>query len=236
MPKTLKRTSSFYPGRLTQGPAKKMRVTRFPRYRGLSAPGVIPKSRVGTMSYSEVITLNGALGGLASYQYMRCNSIHDPNYTGVGHQPYGHDIMAQLYRRYCVLSSSIRCDFISEDPSVGGQYCVGLRLDADPTGSSNPLELLETPGTVYKLLSDADGGPNNTKLYKSFNSKRDFSINSSVQNQGNIGSEFGTNPSHEMFYNIFAFTPSGVDGGNVRVIVTIKYKVLLSEPIDLPLS
>lgn len=34
------------------------------------------------------------------------NSIFDPNQTGTGHQPYGHDTLALLYNRYRVIKTS----------------------------------------------------------------------------------------------------------------------------------
>lgn len=44
--------------------------------------------------------------GFGQYSF-RANSIYDPDYTGVGHQPMGHDTLELLYGRYTVVGSAI---------------------------------------------------------------------------------------------------------------------------------
>lgn len=50
---------------------------------------------------NSLTTLNGAI-----YQF-RANSVYDPDYTGIGHQPMYFDNFASLYTKYRVLSSKI---------------------------------------------------------------------------------------------------------------------------------
>lgn len=61
----------------------------------------IPQRTIVKMKYADNFTLNAA--NLYSYQF-NLNSIFDPNRTGVGHQPYGHDQLALLYNRYRVIN------------------------------------------------------------------------------------------------------------------------------------
>ena len=54
-----------------------------------------------TLRYSDQITLNPGAGANATYNF-RANSIFDPDYSGVGHQPYGHDNLQNIYDGYVV--------------------------------------------------------------------------------------------------------------------------------------
>lgn len=68
------------------------------------------------MKYAEQLNIVGpALGGLTQYAF-NLNSIFDPNRTGVGHQPYGHDTMATIYNRYRV----VRCNYVISGFAIGG--------------------------------------------------------------------------------------------------------------------
>lgn len=63
----------------------------------------IPQRTILKMKYADNFELNA--GNAYSYQF-NLNSIFDPNRTGTGHQPYGHDQMALLYNRYRVINCS----------------------------------------------------------------------------------------------------------------------------------
>lgn len=69
----------------------------------LSSLQPFPSRQIVKMKYSDVFTTNTGNGW--NYNY-NLNSIFDPNRTGTGHQPYGHDQLAVLYNRYRVISCS----------------------------------------------------------------------------------------------------------------------------------
>ena len=66
-----------------------------------------PSRYICKMKYCQA--LNGVGGppgnGYGNYQFL-ANSIWDPDSTGVGHQPYGTDLLSQIYNRYRVISCS----------------------------------------------------------------------------------------------------------------------------------
>lgn len=55
------------------------------------------------MKYSDTFTLSTTNSGI---YYFNLNSVFDPNRTGIGRQPYGHDQLAPLYNRYRVINCS----------------------------------------------------------------------------------------------------------------------------------
>jgi len=86
------------------------------------------------MKYCETITTDAT----GNYQF-NLNSVFDPNRTGIGHQPYGHDTFATLYNRYRVISC-------------------GYRIQAVQTATGAPIQLavqpaneILLPGTVSEM-------------------------------------------------------------------------------------
>lgn len=62
-----------------------------------------PIRRFAALTYSSAYSLaSGAIGTYGTEQVFRLNSLYDPDFTGVGHQPYGHDQLALLYSKYKV--------------------------------------------------------------------------------------------------------------------------------------
>jgi len=71
---------------------------------------------VSKMKYAETLSIVGSgFGGLTQFNF-NLNSIFDPNRSGTGHQPYGHDTLATLYNRYRV----IKCSYVISSLSTGG--------------------------------------------------------------------------------------------------------------------
>lgn len=62
-----------------------------------------PQRQIVRMKYCEAVGLGIDLGVPSAVYRFNLNSIFDPNRTGTGHQPYGHDTMATLYNRYRVI-------------------------------------------------------------------------------------------------------------------------------------
>ena len=80
------------------------------------------------MHYVETVTLTTDTAGVfGAGTTFRLNSLYDPNLTGTGHQPYGYDQMAALYKRYIV--SGVKVHITFTDPSADG-VAVGCMVQA----------------------------------------------------------------------------------------------------------
>lgn len=65
------------------------------------------------MKYADTFSVNTTtLSPVGVYRF-NLNSIYDPNRTGTGHQPYGHDTFQQLYNRYRVVKCTYAIHTIS---------------------------------------------------------------------------------------------------------------------------
>lgn len=131
------------------------RVSRGPLNQYVSADP-FPPSKFSKLTYTESFTFTSGAGGiLGSEQRMSLNSIFDPNMTGTGHQPYGHDQMALLYKNYKVYAVSFKLVF--NNPSADGMY-VGVRV-CNPndtqsiTGLTGPV-LQEAPMSTTRMINN----------------------------------------------------------------------------------
>lgn len=89
------------------------------------------------------------------------NSIFDPNNTGIGHQPYGRDTLAQLYNRYRVFACKVR---IRGQPLDGSnQYIVSIPSNDIITVSSF-TDAREKP--MAKYVVQTQGGDSRSILHK----------------------------------------------------------------------
>lgn len=109
----------------------------------------IPQRYICQMKYGEVVSssLGGGTYGLSTFNL---NSIFDPNRTGTGHQPYGHDTFQTLYNRYRVISCTYRINAYSSDGS-------NIQLAVIPTNETitpgSISEVRENPRCKYTLQS-----------------------------------------------------------------------------------
>lgn len=97
---------------------------------GISLKGnnPFPPTYYANHKYSELQTLpSGAVSVFGGEQIYSLNDMFDPNFTGVGHQPYGRDTMVTIYGKYIVTAVTI--DIMFTDPLVDG-LGVGIKLDS----------------------------------------------------------------------------------------------------------
>jgi len=96
------------------------------------------------MKYCENILVT-SLAGAAQYSF-NLNSIFDPNRTGIGHQPYGHDTLETLYNRYRV----IKCSYAISAIDTNGKY---IQVSAIPANElvtvSNIAQVTENARARY---------------------------------------------------------------------------------------
>lgn len=105
------------------------------------------------MKYADVATVSLGGGTYAPYT-MNLNSIFDPNRTGIGHQPYGFDLLSSTYNRYRVINCRYRISVHSNDNATN------LQLAVIPTNDAiSPLtisEVRENPRCKYVLQAPLD--------------------------------------------------------------------------------
>lgn len=103
----------------------------------------IPSRFITKMKYSETV----ATSAVGNFYQFNLNSVHDPNRSGVGHQPYGHDTLATLYNRYRVISCGWRINVLMGSATTPMQVAAMPANEALTIISVN--ELRENPRAKY---------------------------------------------------------------------------------------
>jgi len=175
----------------------------------------VPQRYITKMKYAESFQLNLA----NSYSYAwNLNSIFDPNRTGIGHQPYGHDQYALLYNRYRVIACSYTVQCFNGTNTV--------TLTATPSNDivtfPNTDEAMENPRTRW-IVQTAGGGAKVLKGNVSIPSlvgrnKQQYMADDRYQ------ATFGTSPNEAAILNIGGSSISQVDV-TMDCVITLNYVV-----------
>ncbi len=199
-----------------------------------------PKSQVVKLRYVDTgLTLDPGVGLISEYVY-RANSVFDPDFTGVGHQPMGFDEWANIYNRYTVLGSRIT---VYNTPATTtnvtpGYFGVVLSANSTPIASYTSIDnLLESKlagknwRTAGSTLTQTTRG-NSQVVSKNFSAKNFFGV-TDVNDGTGLSSVIGGNPTEHAHFGIYAASIDGNNPGSLFLTVMIDYIVQFREPDNL---
>lgn len=178
-----------------------------------------PSLQKAVLRYSEVVTISTTTGLAAAYLF-RCNSIFDPNYTGIGHQPYGHDIYKLIYNKYRVTGSRITATPTS---TFDGIY--GIAITDDPTINVDYNTVRETKGNTSVVGQISTPSQQITNYW----SEKYLPLQPT-----HITANMGTNPNAMNYYHLYLEGSTILGPEFTRsFMVNITYDVEFSELKDL---
>ncbi len=126
-------------------------------FANLSAKNPFPARMNVRQNYAEIVTFTtGAVGVMGVEQLYAINDQFDPNFTGVGHQPYGRDTLATIYNKYKVTGFSWELKF--SDPSADGVACAIMFTPPHQVTTLAGLtisDVLEKQNTLVKYVNDS---------------------------------------------------------------------------------
>lgn len=172
-----------------------------------------PSKAQYALRYSDQITLNPGTGANAMYRF-RANSIFDPDFSGVGHQPYGHDTLQNIYQSYVVDKAVVTLTPVQ----FGNTVCTyGMRLSDDSTNPTFHLAR-EMKGVTMAMTSIGSAG---IPISRTYDRTKMWPI------EKDTTAVFGNNPSGGgAYFEIFMQGPNQTtDPGSVDYIVNITYYV-----------
>lgn len=213
--------------------AKKRRQRRL---RTIALRPGFPSEKIVRMRYSQHITLNPGLASYDKYTF-RANSIFDPDWSGAGHQPLGHDQWQTFYKNYVVIGSKLTAHILQDVSASEGIIFTG-NVDRDTTVSGDYNNVIENGKSRYILRSGtANQSPTVNKFVLKYSPKKFWNVTDLKDNQDHIGANFGNNPTDTAFYNLVLYPLSvATDPATYEILVTIDYLVLCSEALDLATS
>lgn len=178
------------------------------------------------MRYCDSISVAAGTSDVFTKYIFRASSINDPDYTGTGHQPHGHDTWEQLYNHYRVLGAKITV-VATKDESVTGEMTVFLRgADKDYFlgGPTTASEMMEQPGCQYRRLTTAHP---TAKMSHKYSAKSVFRNTKNAE----LTALFNANPDENWFFPIYLLnTFAGDTPTKVNLQVQIDYICQLTEP------
>lgn len=190
-------------------------------------PLTMPSKLNISMKYSEPLAFTTTTGLAYDYQF-NLNSIFDPNRSGGGHQPLGHDQWATLYGRYRVDRSTVHATWLNA-PSVG-QMCTVL-FSNSVGDITNPAEAIESPFSSSKGMSTSGTC---TEITRSQSLNTVTGVTESIYRADDrYQAAFGASPSETIIAHIITFTPTSASI-NVNVVVT--YYLTLFDHLQLTVS
>lgn len=182
-----------------------------------------------TLTYVSNVKLTNTSGAIQEYDF-RCNSIFDPDYSGVGHQPLGHDQYANVYSYYVVRRA--KCTFTYRiDSSVNDTVmAVGL-VDADGTSAaSNISTAAEQSGAVSRVFPGVVAPPGPEPITIQFDAAKYWKGKQPPETAGALMSQ---NPVDQAFFTFVIQSAVGTSTFSGVLSTVIKYDVEMSQRIEL---
>jgi len=181
----------------------------------------IPDQIQTVLVYEELLSLNPA-SPRTNYTF-RGNSVYDPNYTGVGHQPGYFDTLSAIYGRFRTLSSNIQVEV--SNTSGAAPMLFTIVPDTDPVTFTTFQDAAENPrARISKLLPVATRIPYTVRHFMSTSVQLGLMQPSEIYDEDYSHSPAG-NPNNMWYWNIFFTAADQATNIYFNVRVRIKYKV-----------
>lgn len=188
---------------------------------------VFPTSKMVKLKYCETGFFTGGAGGFAGpEQIWKLGSIFDPNFALGGHQPYGHDQLAALYRNYQVVGVEIQLDFINmSTPGTCGWGGLQSSNSTYVSTGKNPDALREKPGSVMSMPSAAAGSRQTMNFGYIDLAEIEGVSKSEFMGDDNWGAAFGADPAKTAFLRVNICDIGGSTGFTAQAQITLVYHV-----------
>ena len=190
----------------------------------------LPTKLKKTFNYCEKITLDAPTAGASTSYFFSCNSMHDPNRTGTGHQPMGYDeFVGVFYDHYCVIGAKINVTVMSQTGTIStANQVMSLHVRDTNTTTTDITQAIEQGKTTYGFLGGPTGGAPTLTLQKGVNPAKFLGISKPLATKDMWGN-LGANPQEECYFEINLASIGTDDPDAVDCLVTIEYTAMLLE-------
>ncbi|AXH77475.1 MAG: putative capsid protein [Circoviridae sp.] len=172
------------------------------------------------LRFSALPIVTAGASGLPGYYTYRANSIYDPDYSGVGHQPYGHDTLATIYNHYVVDRARIT---VTPIDNIAGQI-YGIATTDDPNSIADVDSVREQKGVTFAIGQTQ--ASQQEQIVATYNRWKQWPM------PVDTSSLFGANPDEQIYFRIFTQNFGG-QGNARRFMVSIEYDCHMYELKDL---
>lgn len=186
----------------------------------------LPKSTRARLRYKAYVYLNPGAGSVST-QVFRANSLFDPDYTGVGHQPIGFDQLAAMYDHYIVTGSTAR---VTPVGNFANSTMCTLLLSDTSTGPTPWTTAAEQPGAQVRILQ-GNGSSSSTQkpMIVSFDAKTFFGVKDVIDNRDNLGALCDTNPADGAYFIVSVQAADMSADIDLGFLVELEYDAVFTE-------
>lgn len=191
------------------------------------------KMRFADTDYNLGTTIG--LSYQAGYVF-RGNSINDPDFTGAGNQPYYHDQMQAIFRRYRVYASKIKVTFFPT--TAAAQYIRCFVFPYQASGSltnTEPNDYRQLPYVKNININDEQmGGRGRSSQISHYMTTGKMFGDPKWGIDSNFEAAFGSNPTKQWFWHIYTDTSSIGEEIACEADVEVTYycELMSTESID----
>jgi hypothetical protein len=189
---------------------------------GRQIPLGFPDKMLTKIRYHDAEPLTISAGAVQKYLY-RWNSVFDPDFTGVGHQPLYRDTMAAIYDHYAVVSAKAKVKFIN---SAAVPFYFGVLTEDDSSSPAFLDTLCEQTHGWHMLVPALTGSLSSVAHTATWSAKQFLNIDPFTSEE--YKTAVGSNPTEESYLVIWALSNDG-SATTVYFDVEIEYTVLWTE-------
>ncbi len=197
----------------------------------------VAPSMMVKLKYVEQISIDPQTAGQPGNYYFRMNSLFDPNYSNVGHQPYGYDQIVNLgYQKYIVLGAKINIKSImpNDGQVVSTKY---NQLIVASTIKTSPSTVLLSTQNILENGESRYHTTNQTYMKSHtnyFSAKKFFGV-TDVKDNEDLGGAVNGNPQDVAYCRISAMpVDNNIDAFRVSCLITIEYLAYFHDRAVIP--
>lgn len=200
---------------------KKQRNAKF----GMSLDPV-PQTKMVKHRYSQFINIDPAIGN--STAVFNLSHMHDPDFTGGGHQPYGYDTFNSLYKEYIVVGAKVTATCVNNDISYPLVFCTQIR-DSVTAELLDINNMIEQGKSSYIILSDQQA-QTPRKIFAKYSAKSFWGV-TDIKDDDDLKGRGSTAPVKQAYCHISVQSlNTAVDPANTSVHVLVEYVAVWRTP------
>ncbi len=197
---------------------------------------LLQSKKVFVMQYADHYNVSIGPASNMETHVFRANSVFDPDFTGVGHQPRGYDQVKDMYEEWHVVASKIKIRVFDrdEDGEPLGIAILPSATNALPTTIVSVKEILEDGAAKWKIVNGKKSSSTmNTPVMLSHKMSvpKFLGQRNGYLNDDNAGHTAGTNPNEQVGWCVVLFSLKDLATvHDVSFTADISYVVVATQP------
>lgn len=207
------------------GGAKKPRM-----YQSVQPRGPIGNIRPVKLVYVQEANLDPGVG-TTSIQLYRLNSLYDPDYSGLGHQPMGFDELMGIYYKYVITGCKYEVILTSTNTTATNTTIVGVTPTVVATTSNDVTRYAEMPGSKFAMLEGRGGNVTRARFVGSLDIPAFFGrTKKELMADDTYMGDASNNPDQVLYLHVWAGGYSGQDAAAIATFTRLTFTGYVRDP------